>query len=208
MGRRGPSIAALLPPEHRLRERSRVPVLLTPGRAAGLAELITLLATGAGTAALATFVHFRLGIPGHQIVYSLFPMALGFALVPRRRAGTVMGTGAVAAVMVFRIGGAAIGPGSLTSLVLAGPLLDLALRLGGRGRRLYGAFVIAGVTTNLIALSVRGSAKALEMGAMAGSRPFDSWLAEAVLTYPLAGLLAGGLSAAAWFQLRAPRSGE
>ena len=196
------SLTALLPPDSRLRERSRIPSLASPGEAVGLAEVLTLLVMGAGAAALATFVRLRLGIPGHQIVYSVFPMAMGFALVPRRRAGTVMGMGAVIAATAFTAGGAAIGAGALTALVVTGPLLDLALLAAGGGRRLYAAFLLAGTLSNIIAMIARGGMKVLGVPGLAGTRPFASWASEAVISYTVAGFIAGGISAVAWFHLR------
>jgi hypothetical protein len=200
------SLTALLPADSRLRERSRLPALAASGGAVGIGEVLTLLAMGTGAAALATFVRLRLGIPGHQIVYSIFPMALGFALVPRRRAGSVRGMGALIATLAFTAGGAAIGAGALTALVITGPFLDLALRAGGRGRGLYPAFLLAGTLSNLVAMLVRGSVKILGVPGLAGTRPFASWAPEAVVSYTLAGLVAGGLSAAAWFHVRGSRA--
>ena len=200
------SLTTLLPADSGLRERSRLPGLSASGKAVGIGEVLTLLAMGMGSAALATFVRLRLGIPGHQIVYSIFPMALGFALVPRRRAGSVMGMGALIAALAFTAGGAAIGAGALTSLVVTGPFLDLALRVGGRGRRLYPAFLLAGTLSNLVAMFVRGSVKVLGIPGLTGTRPFASWAPEAVISYTLAGLIAGGLSAAAWFHVRGSRT--
>jgi hypothetical protein len=168
----------------------------------GHVEIAALVGLGITAALLTTLVDFRLRIPGHHIVYAMFPIALGFALVPRRLAGTVMSGAAVATVLALGIGGARTpGVGVLTGLALAGPLLDRALRWGGEGRRLYGAFVLAGALANAAAFIVRGLAKYAGVGGLAGARPFESWLSAAVWTYLIAGMAAGLLSAAAWFQL-------
>lgn len=194
--------AGILSLDERVRARSRLSSLATDGTVR-IIELALLLVVGAIAASLLTFVHFRLRIPGHAIIYSVFPMAFGFALVPRRRAGTTMGLGALGAVSVFSTAGVQVpGVGALTSLLLTGPMLDAAIWLGGRGRRLYFAFVAAGAASNVVAFLLRGGAKGLRLTGPAGQRPFADWLHQAVVTYPLAGLIAGGVSAAVWFHFR------
>ena len=42
-------------------------------------------------------LHLGLRVPGHAILKCVFPLALGFALVPRGFAGSVMGSAALAA---------------------------------------------------------------------------------------------------------------
>lgn len=166
-------------------------------------ELATLVLIGAVAAVLASTMDLGLRIPGHRILYTIFPMAFGFSLVPRRGAGTVMGVSAVTTTGLFALVGARVpGAGGLTSLALTGPLLDIALRRRGRGWRLYAAFVLAGVMSNVAVFLVRGAAKALAVPGLAGSRPFDEWLSVAVFTYAIAGFLAGLISAATWFELR------
>jgi hypothetical protein len=157
---------------------------------------------GAGAALASGLLEFRLRIPGHAILRSVFPMALGLALVPVRSSGTLMGFSALGAAWIMRACGVGhFGAGGLTSLALTGPLLDLALIGARRGWRLYLGFVLAGLAANLAALCSRGGVKAL-MGAMDGGRLVDEWWRQASLTYPLCGLLAGLLSAAVWFRLR------
>jgi len=167
-------------------------------------ELAALLVAGVGAGVLTAFADLDMGIPGNHILFAMFPLALGFALVPRRRAGTVMGATGVATLAGLGAAGVHLpGPGALTGLALAGPMLDLALRWGGRGWRLHAAFIAAGAGTNLLAFLVRGTTKYFGLGGMGGGRHFASWLPVAVWTYALAGLLAGLLSAAAWFHFRA-----
>jgi hypothetical protein len=183
---------------------TRVPALSRPGRAVSALEIAALLATGAAAAVLTATLNFSLRIPGHAIVRSVFPMALGMALVPRRLAGSIMGTSALATALLLRLGGAGVGAGAMTSLCLTGPLLDLALLGARRGWRLYLGFVLAGLASNLTALVVRGGLKALALGPI-GGRPADEWWRQAALTYPLCGVLAGLLSALVWFQFRGRR---
>jgi hypothetical protein len=189
---------ALLP---RLAASARVrPLGLAPG--ARHLEIASLVGLGASAALLTTFVDFKLGIPGHHIVYAMLPVALGFALVPRRLAGTLMSASACATVAGLGIAGARIpGVGVLTGLALLGPLLDLALRWGGTGPRLYTAFVAAGAVANIMAFLVRGAAKYFGFRGLGGSRHFEAWLPVASWTYVAAGMLAGLLGAAAWFKL-------
>jgi hypothetical protein len=192
----------VLPLNEPLLAQSRPGSLAASGRV-GVLEVLTLIAMGAVAAGLTTFVDLHLRIPGHHILFAVFPMALGFALVPRRRAGTLMGLSALAFTGGFNLLGAHPGGvGALTSLLATGPLLDLALRWGQRGVRLYGAFLVGGAASNALAFVVRGTAKALAIGGVAGTRAFGNWWPQAIATYTLAGLLAGLISAGAWFHLR------
>lgn len=179
---------------------SRVRPLAVSGVAG---ELATLVSLGGIATLLTTFVDFKLGIPGHHIAYAMFPLALGFALAPRRSAGTIMSASALATAAGLGLAGARIpGPGVLTGLLLVGPLLDLALRWGREGPRLYAAFVTVGALANVGALIVRGAAKYFGIGGLVGTRPFATWLPLAAWTYLVAGMLAGLVSAAAWFRFR------
>ena len=64
-------------------------------------EVATLLLAGASAAILTHVVRLGLGIPGSNIVFVAFPMALGFALVPRRGAGLLMAAGAVGTTLML-----------------------------------------------------------------------------------------------------------
>ena len=197
--------AASLPSYAPLDQASRIGSLGLAHDAGRLAALVSL---GVGAALLTRFVNFKLGIPGHHIVFVMFPLALGFALAPRRAAGAIMSGSALATVAGLGLAGAKMpGPGVLAGMVLAGPLLDLALRWGREGPRLYAAFVGVGALANIGAFLVRGAAKYWGVGGLAGTRPFAAWLTVAVWTYVIAGMLAGLLSAAAWFHLGSRRAG-
>jgi hypothetical protein len=194
--------AAALPINDGLFGSSRVPSLARPGQNVSLREAAVLLLVGAGAAVLSASLDLHLRIPGHAIIRSVFPMAFGLALVPRRCAGVCMGAGAWAASFLLRAGGWGIGPGALTSLCLTGPCLDLAL-LGARGGwRLYPRFVLAGLASNLLALVMRFGFRAFEWHA---DHSMAAWFGQAVLTYPLCGVVAGLVSAAVWFSLREPK---
>ena len=192
---------AILPVDERLRASSRLPT--SSRESVRAVEWIALAGAGATATLLTSLIDFRLGIPGHNIVFAIFPIALGLALVPRRGAGSTMAAAAVLSAGALALGGVRVaGVGALTSLFLAGPMLDLAVRRGGSGWRLYAAFVVAGAATNTVAFAARAAAKMLGIPGMGGGRALAAWLPQAVWTYALAGIAAGLISAAAWFQLR------
>ena len=171
-------------------------------------QIGALVLLGAGAALASGLLDFRLRIPGHAILRSVFPMALGLALVPVRKGGTLMGVSALGTALMMRACGVgSFGAGSFASLALTGPFLDLALIGARRGWRLYLGFVLAGLASNLAALCLRGGMKAVT-GDMAGGRLMGEWWHEASLTYPVCGLLAGLLSAAVWFRLRGDRPSQ
>jgi hypothetical protein len=193
----------LFAPVPALTRTSRVTPLATGAELRGR-ELVALLGAGTAAGALTAFADLDLRIPGHHILFAMFPIALGFALVPRRTAGTLMGAAGVTTLAGLGAAGVHLpGPGAIAGLALAGPMLDLALRWGGGGWRLYAAFLAAGAGSNALAFVARGVTKFFGFGGMGGGRNFASWLPVAVWTYALAGLLAGLLSAAAWFHFRA-----
>lgn len=192
-----------LPLEPRLRAVSRLPALGTDRDALSAAGLVALVLLGSAAAVLTTYVRLHLRLPGHQIVFAVFPMALGLALVPRRWAGSTMGLAALATLVLLGVGGAGLpGIGARTSLVLTGPLLDLAVRAGRSSGRLYAGFVLAGIASNAAAMLLRGGTKMLGLDASPGARAFGPWMEQALVTYAVCGLIAGLLSAAAWFHLR------
>lgn len=188
-----------------LSRAARVPGIADRGGAVRAAELVVLALAGATAAILTHVVRFRLGIPGSNIIFVAFPLAFGFALVPRRGAGTVMAGSALATTGVLWLAGLRLdGVGAQTSLLLTGPFMDLALRWGRHRWRLYGAFILACIASNAAAFGVRALAKVYGLAGAGGGagRRFDLWLPQAIWTYALAGLIAGFVSAAAWFHYR------
>lgn len=200
--------ATYFPIDARLRRAARVPgIAEAPDRRVTALEWATLLGAGITASLLTNLLRLRLGIPGSSIVFVAFPLALGFALVPRRGSGFVMAGGAFATSAALGALGVRLdGVGAQASLLLTGPLLDLALRQGGEGWRLYGAFIAACTASNACAFAVRLLARLAGIGGAGhgggGGRSAAAWLPEAVWTYGFAGLLAGLISVAAWFQLR------
>jgi hypothetical protein len=178
---------------------ARLPSLAHSRHRVSLAELLILLTCGAAAAAAVGLVKLSLGIPGHSIVLAALPMALGASLAPRRMAGAVMSAGAVLTAWTLTgTAGASYGSGSIVSLSLLGPTMDVALGWARVGWRVYAALLLAGVAANLLALGSRAAAKLL--GLDLGSRPFDSWWVQAMVTYPLSGAIAGILGALFWFR--------
>jgi hypothetical protein len=178
---------------------TRLPSLVAPGQRISGREWAALLLAGAGAALAACFLDLGLRLPGHAILRSVFPMALGLALVPRQGAGLVMGAGALLTAGGLRLAGLGPGAGALTSLLLIGPCLDLALWNASAGWRVYLRFALAGLAANLAALAVRGGLKLV--GVDVGSRPWEAWWPVAIGTYALFGIIAGLVSAVAWFRL-------
>lgn len=181
---------------------ARLPALSRPHHRVSAIELLLLLSSGAVSAVAIAFVKLSLGIPGHSIVIATLPMAFGMSLAPRQFAGAVMSAGALGTAGLLSLGGlATFGSGAFTSLVLLGPMMDLALRHARSGWRVYAALVTAGVATNVLALASRAASKIL--GLDVGTRPFGTWWLEASLTYTLSGVVAGLLGAACWFHFNA-----
>lgn len=196
------TVADVLPLNEHLREQSRLRGL-AGAREVGVLEVATLVAMGVASGLLTAFVQLGIRVPGHHILFAVFPMALGFALVPRRRAGLIMALSALGCMGGLRLAGVGFGGiGATTSLLATGPLLDLALRWGRGGTRLYAALVAAGAASNALAFVVRGTAKAFALSGLGGGRAFGGWWPQALATYAAAGVAAGLISAAAWFRLR------
>jgi hypothetical protein len=190
-----------LTPNQGLLEASRLRTLVRGGERATWVELATLTALGLCAALASTLLDFKLRIPGHAILRAIVPMSLGLALVPRHYAGSVMTATALLGVLGLSAWGMSHGgSGAWTSLLLTGPMLDVAARGARPGWRLYLGFSLAGLASNLVALTVRAGTKVLgwEHG---GNRPFQEWWPQAIGTYAACGLVAGLLSALFWFHL-------
>lgn len=221
---------------------SRLPALTRAGDVA-LAELAVLLLLGAAAAAANFYLRTPFRVPGSSILFTIFPLAAGVALVPRRGAGTTVSAAALASTGAALLGGVTSpGPGAITSMAITGPLLDLAIAGARSGWRLYGGFVLAALSANLLALAARAGTAALGLrpagagghgggglatGIAASAGPGSGgghggglhrgmglgggafsgpWLRHALLTYAIAGVVAGLVSAVAWFHFRGRRA--
>jgi hypothetical protein len=168
-------------------------------------EVGILLGLGAAAASATVLLDFGLRVPGHAILRTTLPMALGLAVVPRRHAGATMSVGALLAVLGLAIGGGRLpGIGAATSLILTGPLLDLAVRRARDGGRVYLGFALAGLASNTCAFLVRAAPKVAGLDLVA-NRSLGSWILIALVSYAVCGLAAGLLGGTLCFRLT-PRS--
>jgi hypothetical protein len=168
-------------------------------------EMAILIFCGIASASAVSFLRLGLRIPGHAIVLAMIPMALGLALAPRKFSGFIMSASACSTAFTFGLLGLVQnGAGSFVSLCLIGPMMDLALTKVRSGWRLYLGMILAGISTNLLALFSRSMSKLL--GLDPGTRPFDAWWSQALITYCLCGALAGLIGALCFFHYRNRRS--
>lgn len=200
-----PSVFAMHPG---LQLSGRLPALARQERGLAAAEFAVLFVLGIAAAVLSSMLKLNLGVPGHNIVRVIFPMALGLALVPRRGSGSVMGLGGLVGAAGFSMGGVAgLGAGAATSLVLTGFFLDAAL-LGARpGKSVYLRLTMAGLAANLAAFLIKFAEKSFFVGGLEGG-PLAVWWPKAIVTYSVCGLAAGLLSAMVWFRFSEPRDSD
>jgi hypothetical protein len=168
-------------------------------------ELAVLVVLGVGSAVASSAVRLGLGIPGHNILRVVLPLALGLALVPRLGSASIMNLSAVAGGGGLWLAGArGMGVGAMTSLGLTGFLMDLALIGARSGRSIYVRLALAGLASNVLAFLAKAGSK-LYYGVAGGERPLASWLPEAAVTYTVCGILAGLIGAAACFRFSSGR---
>jgi hypothetical protein len=180
----------------------RIPSIARVRERISTSEMLLLLACGAASASAIGFIRLGLRLPGHSIVLAMVPMALGLALAPRHFSGFIMSAGAFGTAAAFSMAGVAhFGAGAFVSLCLMGPIMDLVLTKARSGWRLYLGMVLAGISTNLLALASRSTSKLLGLD-IAGMRPFGTWWSQAAVTYSLCGAVAGLIGALCFFHLR------
>jgi hypothetical protein len=227
----------MLSPAANLRQASRVPTLSRSAERISAREIVILLTCGALAALAVAMIHLSFRVPGHAILRAVFPMAAGLACVPRRGAGLVMTAGAILTTALLRVGDFGdIQSAALVSLIALGPLLDLALAAAPLGWRLYARFAAAGAGANLLAFAARfafaflfrqfgggggggggngmGGGMGTGMGGgfgglgpLAGGHDFLSFWPVALASFTVCGAIAGLVSAAVWFRLRATGDG-
>jgi hypothetical protein len=122
----------------------------------------------------------------------VLPISFGFAAVPFRYSGSIMGFSALCCGLLFRwiMPGGGDGVGALTSLVLFGPILDLSLRFVKRPISAWLLLAGAGLLTNAGAFLVRGGFKFLGRDD-AANKLLSDWVSFAMVSYAVCGLIAG-----------------
>jgi hypothetical protein len=198
-----------------LRSASRLPAL-SGEMEISAGEIACLLTCGLLAAVAVGFGNQLVrGVPGHAILRGVLPIALGMALVPRRSAGITMSLSAgVAAAAMSWQGIGRFQPAAVLGVVLLGPVLDAALTDRAQGWRLYARFIVAGAIANLLAFTTRfslayfgwqagGGGGGGGRGGTGGGRVFMTFWSSALGSFVLCGALAGLISAAIWFRLRA-----
>ncbi len=190
-----------------LRSASWLASGLRTTNAALLGYVLAFLA-GVGAAACTTLIDLNLRVPGHAILKSTLPIALGLALAPQRFSGLVISSGALGAVVVLKsFFGLGSGAGATASLLALGPLLDLFLWHLRSGWGVYWRFAAAGLIANCLAFAVRGGGKAAGMDSLS-MRPWHDWLTVAPWTYAACGLVAGLVSSLLFFRSRRTNDGH
>lgn len=205
--------AVYLPVHRELAASSRLAIWTGSDSRPQVAELAILAAAGASSALAVGCLNLHVRIPGHAIVQAVLPMALGLSLVPRRLGGIIMGASAYGTIALLQLIISTFeleldvipGKGAMTSLMLIGPMLEVALWRIRAGWPVYLGFACSGAAANAVAFAVRGAGKMSGREGVTG-RPLADWLTIAPWTYILCGLIAGLLSAAIWFRARADRS--
>jgi hypothetical protein len=186
---------------------SRLPPLARHGQHASALEWACMLGLGLLGAMAAIFLRLQLGIPGHAILRTVLPVATGLALVPRHMAGSVISTTAVLAALGFQAAGVrAVDAPAMTSLLLTGPLLDLALLGVKPGWWLYVRMAVAGLLSNLSALASKIVLVLLGIHIAGGRAEQLGWVTAA--SYTACGLAAGLISAVCWFRLNSGRADQ
>lgn len=193
-------IALPLSPNLPLRESSRLPVGVSTSGLSMLRDLALILLAGFTAALSVHFLDFSLRIPGHAILRSILPISLGIALVPRRLSGSLIAASAVGSSMLLeRAGAEGVGAGAFTSMLLSGPVFDIAMWQANAGFGIYLRCILVGLLTNSFAFVIRGGGKLGGWDALT-MRPFSQWWSQAALSYVICGLIAGLIVAIAWFR--------
>lgn len=197
---------AVFAPHPGLLATTRLPLLATGNSpSVHFGEWCWLLGMGVLAAVASAYWDWQIKqVPGHAILRMILPLGIGFAIVPRYGAGCVMGASAGITAIVIRIvdpRGEATGIGAMTSLMATGPIIDLWLSRSRGGWWQVPAFCLAGVTSNLLALLVRGVAKVFGWEP-AGKQPVAIWFSRAIGSYVVCGLLAGLIIGCLLFRFR------
>ncbi|RLS54622.1 MAG: hypothetical protein DWH91_11360 [Planctomycetota bacterium] len=213
------SQSAILTPVSRLRS-VRVDAAALP-----LWEVAVLGLAGGCAAFAVGLLDLHLRIPGHSILQAVLPMALGWAVVPRKLSGAGMSvSAALTAGTLMKLGYGEFGAGAWTSLLALGPAMDLLMgsALGSRWPAL--AIAVAGLAANTLAFIAKAFEKLAQrpipgsgMGGGRGmgngggrglgrGREWEEWIRVAPASYLICGLVAGLVCGVILFRLRRQRS--
>lgn len=179
-------------------DSSRLSIISRSQSSLQIREYLLIIGMGVITGFIVQYVNFHLKIPGHAILKSVLPISIGTAIVPRKSTGTMIAMVGLFTLLLLRVAhGTMTGTGALTSLAATGIFIDIAKNIGQSGWRLSMAFVIAGLSSNMLAFIVRGSWRFW----LQNSFEFYGWMSTAEITYPTCGVLAGLLSSLLLFRM-------
>lgn len=201
-------LTTVFPTNPALLDRSRLRTAIPAALRSDSVQVLVLISMGVVAAALTTYVHMRMRIPGHKIVLNVLPMGCGLAFAPRRNAGLLLALSSTIAWIGFNFedarwiidepSEAIIELGAIASLGSLGILLDLAGRVARSGKSFYGAFAAAGFTSNYITFAAKLVQRNLDDGIT--RIRYSEWIGRAPLSFAVCGLLAGLVAAGIFFQ--------
>jgi hypothetical protein len=180
---------------------SRLRNLCVAGEQLSVRELLIIILAGAAAAVAVAFLPLQIRIPGHAVLKATLPIVCGIALVPRPWVGTMSGLAAMmTAAIFFLLGIGNLQAAAVTSLLVIGPAIDLALRGAKVGSaQLYLRFAFAGLLANLCAFGVRWGIALLQTGSLhpLHMKQMALWALE---SFSLCGLAAGVISGVLCFR--------
>jgi hypothetical protein len=140
------------------------------------------------------------GIPGSTVIQGILPMAAGLAIVPRRGAGLLMGTSALATGLVLgAMSTLNVNPSALARLWLLGACLDVGLARIENNSRIWFVFITAGLGANLLGYGAKQVSAQLGWEGVGGRGISSAWPVT-LLSYAVCGAIAGGISAVLFFR--------
>jgi len=184
---------------HSLAKARRLPVLAAPMQGVTAWELVILVVAGVLSGVM-SFVIRGWGIPGSTVIQGILPMAAGLAIVPRRGAGLLMGTSALATGLVMgAVSKFNVNPSALARLWLLGACLDIGLSRNENNSRIWFLFITAGLGANLIGYGVKQVSAQLGWEGVGGHGISSAWPVT-LMSYAVCGAIAGGVSAILFFR--------
>jgi len=190
---------AVMPLNSALESVRRLPWIASSGQRAAAVEIAALIIAGAAAAGLSFFLG-GWKIPGSAIVQAVLPMAAGLALVPRQRAGLLMGTSAVATTFVLAsCGFGHATPSTYARLFLFGLCLDFSAARVGTRWHVWLAFIVAGLAANLLGFGFKLLAAQCGWEGWGGRGLLSPWPAR-LASFAICGAIAGGICGMVFFR--------